>query len=165
MTRGIALAIWCFGVWVLLTWTATVEQVAFGIGIAVATAVLLAPLGEVIPPWRLLSPRRVWRCLRLAGFVVVQIAKANAVLAWRVWHRHPPLRTGLVITPTRMRSDSGIAAVGLISSLIVDNQIIDVDRASHELLYHAVVVPDGGRVGAYHAINGPLEELVLGLAS
>ena len=53
-----ALFCWAFGVWVLLTWTLTVEQLAFGAGIAALVAVALAPLGEAAGPWRLLAPRR-----------------------------------------------------------------------------------------------------------
>jgi multicomponent Na+:H+ antiporter subunit E len=162
--RVAALFIWCLATWIVLTWTATIEQAAFGAGISLAVALALAPLGDVIGPWRLLSPKVLVTLVRLTGYVLVQIAKANVALAWRVWHRRPPLRTGLVVTPTRLRSDAGIAAVGLLSSLIVDNQIVDVDRRSHELLYHAVTVPEGGRVSAYHDINEGLESILLGLA-
>jgi multicomponent Na+:H+ antiporter subunit E len=163
MRRFVALALWCLLVWVLLTWTATVEQAAFGIGVALVVAFALAPLGEVVKPWRLLSPRTLIRVVRLALFVLVQIVRANVVLAWRVWHRHPPIRTGLVVVPTRMTSDCGLTAVGLLSSLIVDNQIVDVDRGSHELLYHAVAVPEGTAADAYEEIIGPLERHLMGL--
>ncbi|HVV76420.1 MAG TPA: Na+/H+ antiporter subunit E [Mycobacteriales bacterium] len=165
MKRVLALALWSFAVWVLLTWTATIEQEAFGVAIALVVAVALAPLGDVIVPWRLLDPRVLTSLVRLSGFALIQIARANVILAWRVWHRRPYLRSGLVITPTRMQSDAGLAAVGLVSSLIVDNQIVDVDRASHELLYHAVVVPEGGRVAAYHRINARLEDHLLRLVA
>ncbi len=164
MTRALTLSLWCLAVWVLLTWTATAEQAAFGVGIALTVGIALAPLGDVVRPWRLASPRVLWRLIALTGFVVGQIARANATLAWRVWQRRPPLHTGFVIVPTALRSDAGLTAVGLLSSLIVDNQIIDVDRGRHELLYHAVVVPDGGRVTSYHAINARLEDHLLGLA-
>lgn len=165
MRRASALFLWCLAVWVLLTWTATVEQVVFGIGISLVVAVALAPLGGVVAPWPLLSPVRLLRLVGIAAFALTQIVRANAVLAWRVWHRHPYLRSGLVIIPTRMRSDAGLAAVGLLSSLIVDNQIVDIDRSAHELLYHSVVVPEGGRVNAYHAINARLEDKILGLTT
>ncbi len=57
--RVSALFCWAFGVWVLLTWTLTLQQVAFGAGIAAVVAVALAPLGDVAGPWRLLPPRRL----------------------------------------------------------------------------------------------------------
>ena len=56
-SRLIGLWCWAYLVWALLTWTLTIEQVLFGVLIAAAVAVALAPLGEVPGPWRLLRPR------------------------------------------------------------------------------------------------------------
>jgi multicomponent Na+:H+ antiporter subunit E len=66
----------------------------------------------------------------------------------------------MVIVPTEERTDGGLAAVGLISSLIVDNQITDIDRGHHLLQYHAVSVPEGDRQDARAAVNGPIERLL-----
>ena len=49
----LGLALWCLLVWILLTWTVTAEQYAFGVGISIAVALALAPLGPVAAPWRL----------------------------------------------------------------------------------------------------------------
>jgi multicomponent Na+:H+ antiporter subunit E len=50
-----------------------------------------------------------------------------------------------------------VTAVALISSLIVDNQIVDLDRSRAELQYHAVWI-DSTETDANRAvINGPLE--------
>jgi len=155
--RVAALWCWTFLVWVLLTWTLTAEQLAFGAGLSLLIAIALAPVGAVSRPWQLLHPKRLAGMARLAAVVVVSVVKANVVLAWRIWHRKPPIQTGMVIVPTRLRSDGGLAAVGLLSSLVVDNQIVDVNRKRHELLYHAVVVPDRDPEAAYGAINGPIE--------
>ena len=156
------LGLWCWGylVWALLTWTLTVEQVLFGAFIAAAVAVALAPLGEVAGPWRLLRPRALaggaWLLVAAAGRVLV----ANLRLARRIWDPRRPLTSGMVITPTRERQDWGLAAVGVISSLIVDNQITDLDARAHELQYHAVAMPDGGAEQAREQINGPVEDLL-----
>ena len=50
--------------------------------------------------------------------------------------------------------------MGLISSLIVDNQIVDLDRRHHLLQYHAVAVPEGGPAKRRAAINGPVERML-----
>jgi multicomponent Na+:H+ antiporter subunit E len=156
------IGLWCWGylVWALLTWTLTVEQVLFGAFIAAAVAVALAPLGEVAGPWKLLRPRALaggaWLLLAAAG----QILRANLQLARRIWDPHRPLASGMVITPTRERTDGGLAAVGVISSLIVDNQIVDLDARAHELQYHAVAVPGGGAEQAREQMNGPVEDLL-----
>jgi multicomponent Na+:H+ antiporter subunit E len=83
---------------------------------------------------------------------------ANLSLSRRIWSPSRPLRPGMVVVPTELRSDGGLAAVGLISSLIVDNQIVDVDRDRHELQYHAVWIDSADPEVNRRKINGPLEE-------
>ncbi len=50
LIRMVGLFCWAFGVWVLLTWTLTAEQLLFGAVVALAVALALAPLGEVAGP-------------------------------------------------------------------------------------------------------------------
>jgi multicomponent Na+:H+ antiporter subunit E len=158
--RLIGLWCWAYLVWALLTWTLTAEQVLFGVFIAAAVAVALAPLGDVPGPWRLLRPRALaggaWLLIAAAGRSFL----ANLRLSRRIWDPRRPLASGMVITPTREREDWGLAAVGLVSSLIVDNQLVDLDARAHELQYHAVAVPDGGPEQAREQINGPVEDLL-----
>ena len=91
-----------------------------------------------------------------AGRVLV----ANLRLSRRIWDPRRPLSSGMVITPTRERADWGLTAVGLISSLIVDNQLVDLDRQANELQYHAVAVPEGGPEQVRQHVNGPVEDLL-----
>jgi multicomponent Na+:H+ antiporter subunit E len=158
--RLIGLWCWAYLVWVLLTWTLTVEQLLFGAAVSLAVAVALAPLGNVAGPWRLLRPRALaggaWLLLAAAGRVFL----ANLRLSRRIWDPRRPLASGMVITPTREREDWGLAAVGVISSLIVDNQIVDLDARAGELQYHAVAVPDGGPEQVREQVNGPVEDLL-----
>lgn len=163
MTRRVlALFCWTYLVWVLLTWTLTLEMQLFGVGLALAIAVALAPLGDVAAPWALLRPRRLAGAVRLVVAASGRIVVANLKLSRLIWHprlRRPdgPLRSGMVIVPTRYDQVGQLTAVGLITSLIVDNQITDLDRGRHELQYHAVTVPDGGPEQAREVINGPAE--------
>ena len=160
MKRVVALFLWAYGAWILLTWTLTVEQEVVGAVWALVVALAMAPLGDVAAPWNLLDPRRLWALLQLLMVALGRIVVANAKLAYRVWAPSRPLRSGMVIVPTEERSDGGLAAVGIITSLIVDNQIVDVDRARHDLQYHAVSVPEGGREDARESINGPVERIL-----
>jgi hypothetical protein len=48
----------------------------------------------------------------------------------------------------------------MVTSLIVDNQLVDLDRRAGQLQYHAVEVPEGGPEEARKAINGPVEDLL-----
>jgi multicomponent Na+:H+ antiporter subunit E len=162
LSRVIALFTWTFAVWVLLTWTLTAEMMLFGAGLAAAIAVALAPLGRVAGPWLLLRPRRLVAVVILMAAAAGRIVLANLKLSRLIWHPRltepdGPLRTGMVIVPTRYESVGQLTAVGLITSLIVDNQITDLDRSRRELQYHAVEVPDGGPRQAREEINGPVE--------
>jgi multicomponent Na+:H+ antiporter subunit E len=160
LARLIALWCWAYLVWTLLTWTLTVEQLLFGAVVALTVALALAPLGEVAGPWRLLRPRALtggaWLLVAAAGRVFL----ANLRLSRRIWDPRRPLTSGMVITPTREREDWGLSAVGVISSLIVDNQLTDLDARARELQYHAVAVPDGDAEQARRQINGPVEDLL-----
>lgn len=158
----IALFCWALGVWVLLTWTLSAEQELFGAAIAAAVAVALAPLGDVAGPWQLLHPRRLAGAVRLGLMASASIVKANLKLSRLIWdprlrRRDGPLRSGMVIVPTRYQTAGQLTATGLITSVIVDNQISDLDRSREELQYHAVTVPEGGPEQAREAINGPTE--------
>jgi multicomponent Na+:H+ antiporter subunit E len=160
VTRVIALGIWCFAAWLVLTWMFTFEQLAFGVAISLAAALALAPLGPVARPWLVADPRRLLGVLRLALTVLGQMVVANLRLSRRIWSPSLPLRSGMVIVPTEERTDGGLTAVGLITSLVVDNQIVDLDRERRLLQYHAVSVPEGGPDEVREAINGPVERLL-----
>jgi multicomponent Na+:H+ antiporter subunit E len=157
LARTVALACWAMGVWVLLTWTRTAEQLLVGAAVSVGVALVLAPLGAVAGPWRLLDPRVAGRLAGLAGVALARVVVANLRLARRIWSPARPLRSGMVIVPTTQRSELGLTVVGVVSSLIVDNQIVDVDRSRGRLLYHAVDVPPRDPEAARERINGPLE--------
>jgi multicomponent Na+:H+ antiporter subunit E len=160
LIRVAGLFCWAFGVWVLLTWTLTAEQLIFGALVALVVALALAPLGNVAGPWRLLRPRALAGGIRLVIATAGRVFLANLRLSRRIWDPRRPLSSGMVITPTRERADWGLTAVGLISSLIVDNQIVDLDRRAHELQYHAVAVPEGGPEHVREQVNGPVEDLL-----
>jgi multicomponent Na+:H+ antiporter subunit E len=158
--RILALTLWGWAVWILLTWTRTISQLAFGLAAALAVAVACAGLGEVGAPWKLFDPRKLPLLVGFAGQVLVRIVRANLSLARRIWDPRLPLRSGMLILPTEVESGGGLTAVGLITSVIVDNQLVDLDRASSELQYHAVWVDSEDPDENYSHMNGPVERYV-----
>ena len=161
-----ALSCWCYLVWVILTWTCTAEQLLFGAVVSLAVGFgLTRLLGPVPGPWRLLVPRNAVAAAKVAGTALVRIPVANVRLAARIWRPSRPLRSGMVVVPTEERGDLGLATVGLVTSLIVDNQIVDLDRPHGLLQYHAVDVPEGGPAASREAINAPVERALAGLRS
>jgi multicomponent Na+:H+ antiporter subunit E len=163
MARRItALFCWAYATWVLLTWTRTAEQLIFGAGVALLIAVALAPLGEVAGPWQLLTPRRLTAVVALLALTSYRIVVANLRLSRLIWdpRLRERLRTGMVVVPTTQTSAGGLTAVGLITSVVVDNQLVDLDPSRGELQYHAVEVPDGSPEQVREKINGPVERLL-----
>jgi multicomponent Na+:H+ antiporter subunit E len=158
--RQLALWVWAYLIWVLLTWTATVEQLAVGAVVAALVAVALAPLGPVVRPWLLLDPRRLGRLLALAGRAVARSAVANVKLARKVASPHPHVPSGMLVVPTAAETAAQFAAVGVVTSLIVDNQLVDVDVHARRLQYHTVEVDSADPERNRAAVNGPVEELL-----
>ncbi len=64
----------------------------------------------------------------------------------------------MVVFPTEMKSDGAVTAVALVSSVIVDNQLVDLEPGRFQ--YHAVWVDSTDPNDVYEVINGPLERLV-----
>lgn len=158
--RWLALFIWSYLGWLILTWTKTAEQLTFGAVASGLVALALLPLGPMLEPWRLLDLRRLVVLGRVAGHVLIHLVAANMSLSRRIWLPSRPLRPGMVIVPTSTSSDAGLTAVGLLTSLVVDNQIIDLDRGAQELQYHAVWSTTDDREANRRKINGPLEDLL-----
>jgi multicomponent Na+:H+ antiporter subunit E len=156
--RWLALFCIAYATWIILSWTRTAEQLLVGAVFAAMVAVACAPLGPVAAPWLLLTPRRLVATLRTAVWAVGQIVRANLSLSRRIWSPRRPLRPGMVIVPTEMDTDGELAAVGLITSLIVDNQLVDLDRRRHELLYHTVWVDTEDPQHNRSKMNGPVED-------
>jgi multicomponent Na+:H+ antiporter subunit E len=158
LTSWLAVSAWAYAVWLLLTWTLTAEQLLFGLGIAVLTGIALAPLvPAAVAPWQLLEPRRLAALLRLLVTCAWSVLRANVALSVRIWRPSRPLRSGMVVVPTECTGDGGLAAVGIITSLVVDNQVVEVDQRRRLMRYHCIEVPDGTPVERREHINGPVE--------
>lgn len=121
-------------------------------------ALVVSPLGPVARPWLLADLRCLGRVVVLAGICLVRIVRANVMLARRVWSPSLPLRSGMLVFPTKMKSDGAVTAVALVSSVIVDNQIVDMEPG--RVQYHAIWVESTDPEEAYEAINGSLERLL-----
>lgn len=142
-----AMALWLYALWILLSWTATTEQLVYGAVFAVVLAVPLSRIGEVGRPWRLLYPRRWPAAVKLAATYARRLVTANVSLSRRIWSPSRPLRSGMVVFPDPTSSDGALTALGIITSTVVDNQLVDVHRADvdgtdepAQLQYHGVSI-------------------------
>ena len=146
-------------VWVVLTWTLTIEQLVVGAAVAVGVTAALALLDRRGRSWTVSGWRAAALLVRLAASSAHHIVLANVRLAARVWRPERPLRSGMVVVPTAMRTPSGVTAVGVLTSLAVESQIVDVDLRRHTMQYHTVDVPKGTPTPT-DSINGWAERLL-----
>ncbi|MDQ4096322.1 MAG: Na+/H+ antiporter subunit E [Actinomycetota bacterium] len=134
------------------------ETAAYGVAVSALVAVLFSALGPTVRPWRLLRPRRLGRLAAVMVTSSARIVWANLVLARRVWSPSLAIRSGMLVVPTDMRSDGGVTAIGLLGSIIVDHQLVDLEPG--RLQYHAVWVVSEDPEEARERINGPIERLL-----
>jgi multicomponent Na+:H+ antiporter subunit E len=161
-SRRCAFFAWCFLVWLVLTWTATVEQVLVGAVLSALVALVSAPLGNLSGPWRGLFPRRALAVVCLIGLVAARVVVANVRLTRLVWSPRPEPPSGMVIVGSGERSDGGLTAMAVFTSVVVDSQLVDLDRERHELHYHAVWASDDQEVN-HRRINAPIEAALNGV--
>jgi multicomponent Na+:H+ antiporter subunit E len=135
-----------------------VEQALYGVAVSIGVALILSPLGRPARPWQLLRPRRLFPLAAVVATSAARILSANLVLARRVWSPSLPIRTGMLVVPTELRSDGGITVIGLLGSIIVDHQLVDLEPG--RLQYHAVWVASEDPIEARERINGRLERLL-----
>ena len=158
LSRWTALFCWAYLTWTVLSWTLSVEQIAVGAAVSAFTAALCAPLGPVAGPWKILRPRRAAALALMAGYVLVRMVGANVALSRRIWARRMPLPSGMLVVPTAGDTDGALTAVGVLSSVIVDSQLVDLDRARGELQYHVVSADSTDPEHNRGRINAPIED-------
>lgn len=66
-------------------------------------------------------------CWGVVAALVRDAVRANLRMSRRIWLSRSPLPTGMVVLPTRAEEKGALAAVSLLTSLVVDNQLVDVD--------------------------------------
>ncbi len=152
----VGITAWSFLVWVLLTWTVTTEQLSVGLGVSVACGATLAGLGPVPGPWVFLVPRRAWSFLVLTASSLFSIVRANVALTRLIWGPRRRISSGMVVLGTDLSTDAGVAALGLVTSLTVDDQLVDLDRGRGQLQYHMARVPESTDK-AQHSVVTPIE--------
>src|SRR5438270_235087 len=121
--RVVALATWAYAVWILLTWTATMEDLLVGAVVALGCGIAFAPLGAVVGPWAGLRPRRIVALVKLGGECAARIVVANLSLTRRILSPSRPLRSGMIHVPAEARSDGEPVAPTVLTSLVVDNRL------------------------------------------
>jgi len=127
-------------VWLALTSTLQLQEVAVGIAICLVLSVWLSkhylPVG--LPP---LSARRLVFFLVYLAVLLLEIIKANLDVAYRVVHPRMPINPGIVVIKTGLKSDLG--RMILANSITLTPGTFTLDVRGDSLLIHWINVKTG----------------------
>ena len=124
-------------VWLALTATFELQEMLIGIGVCVALSALLNSyyLRLGLPP---LNIKRLAFFLIYLVVVGWEIVKANFDVAYRVVHPKMPIKPGVVVIKTRLKSD--IAKMILANSITLTPGTFTLDVGGDRLLIHWINV-------------------------
>jgi len=135
--RKILLIIYCFIIWVVLTWSLNLQTVIAG---AVASIIIGLVFGNLFAATtvKVLDPRRWFWVLLYIPVFIWEMAKANFDVAYRVLHPRLPIAPGIVKVKTKIKSDMG--KTFLANSITLTPGTFTVDLKDQFLYIHCIKV-------------------------
>jgi len=124
-------------VWLLLTWSWTVQNVIAGVLVAAVSAALF---GHLFPR----HSRMMFNLTRVLWFIyyipvfLIHCFKANLDVAYRVLHMNVPIRPGIVRVKTTLKSDMGLTF--LANSITLTPGTLTVDIIEDDMYIHWINV-------------------------
>ena len=124
-------------VWLLLTWSWSVQDVIAGVIVAALSAALF---GHLFPRHSRLmfSLGRVLWFLYYIPVFLIHCFKANLDVAYRVLHMNVPIRPGIVRVKTTLKSDMGLPF--LANSITLTPGTLTVDIIEDDMYIHWINV-------------------------
>ncbi|NHU85039.1 Na+/H+ antiporter subunit E [Kocuria sp. JC486] len=145
----IPLILWLVVVWAVLWGELTVKNLVVGVIFALLVTRVLA-----LPPVALSHRFNVLQAVVMAVTFLYQVVKASFQVLWVAIRKGPNVRSALVAVKLRTVNDLMIAAVGNTTGVIPGSVLIEVDRSTATLYFHALDVDDDADVEAFR--NGVL---------
>ena len=126
-----------FAIWLALTSSLQLQEVVAGLGVCLVLSLWLSayysPLGLPAP-----GPRRLFFFVIYLVVLFWEIVKANFDVAYRVVHPRMPIRPGIVVIKTALKSD--IAKMALANSITLTPGTFTLDVIGDRLLVHWINV-------------------------
>lgn len=156
--RKIVLILFAFVLWLLLTWSFTLQSMAAGGAVALVVGLLfgnfvIEKAGPVFD-----AKRWFWALVYIPVFLW-EMTKANFDVAYRVLHPKLPIDPGIVKVKTALKSEMGI--VFLANSITLTPGTFTVDLKGQYLYIHCIKVRNTGLAEASHEIVDRFEKLLI----
>lgn len=124
-------------VWLLLTWSVTVQNVIAGVIVAALSAALFGHFFPSDSRLMLNFSRVLWFLYYIPVFLI-HCFKANLDVAYRVLHMNVPIRPGIVRVKTTLKSD--MALTFLANSITLTPGTLTVDIIGNDMYIHWINV-------------------------
>jgi multicomponent Na+:H+ antiporter subunit E len=147
-------------VWVLITWSFAIQELAAGVLVSLATAVFSSRFFVHGDSVRFFNPVKIFSLLGYCFTFFSELIKANVNMAKIVYGGCKAVKPGIVRVPTAMQSDYGLALLS--DSITLTPGTITMDIAEEEgknyLYIHWIDVTAESGEAAGDAIKGTLEK-------
>ena len=159
-SAALATFILCMLVWVLITWSFAIQELAAGVLVSLATAVFSSRFFVHGDSVRFFNPVKIFSLLGYCFTFFSELIKANVNMAKVVYGGCKAVKPGIVKVPTAMQSDYGLALLS--DSITLTPGTITMDVAEEEgknyLYIHWIDVTAESGEAAGDAIKGTLEK-------
>lgn len=153
--RYTATAVVLFCLWLLFTSTTAFQEVIAGVVLVVLVAAL-GYNGFTSRGLGILSPRRLAGLLAYLPIFFWEMLKANFDVAYRVVHPRMPIRPGIVVVKTDLKTDVG--KLFLANSITLTPGTLTMDVSGDHLFVHWINVKDEDIEKASELIAGRFEK-------
>ena len=147
-------------VWVLITWSFAIQELAAGALVSLATAVFSSKFFVHGDSVRFFNPVKIFSLYGYCFTFFSELIKANVNMAKTVYGGCKAVKPGIVRVPTAMQSDYGLALLS--DSITLTPGTITMDVAEEEgknyLYIHWIDVTAESGEAAGDAIKGTLEK-------
>ncbi len=138
MRKAITPFIFCFAVWLAVTWSADAASLTVGLILSGLIAAVVRNLELKEAPLLLVPDRLLW-ALAYVPVLFIYVVQANLDVAYRVLHPALPIRPGIVKARTSLKSAAG--RVLLANSITLTPGTLTVDLVNDILYIHRIDVP------------------------
>ena len=150
----------CMGIWIFVTWSFSVQELAAGAVVSLAASVFVAQFFNHEGSFRFYGPLDILKLLVYSFTFLVELVKANVDMAKRVYGGCKKVNPGIVKVPTDMKSDYGLALVANSITLTPGTITLDVAEENGQNCYyiHWIDVTAESGAAAGDIIKGNLEK-------
>ena len=156
----LATFILCMVVWILITWSFSVQELVAGVLVSLATALFSSRFFAHGDSWRFFNPAKIFSLIGYSFTFFKELVKANVDMAKRVYGGCKAVNPGIVRVPTEMKSDYGLALLS--DSITLTPGTITMDVAEEDgkncLYVHWIDVTAEIGEAAGESIKGELEK-------